>query len=118
MNLIERAKNIIVTPKTEWQVIAAEEPNAMAILTGYVIPLALIPAVASVIGYGLVGQGFALIYMGNCVRVISFVSTVVGVYVTAFVVDLLARTSGHRRTSAGRCNWWHIPIPLPGWLVF
>ena len=27
MNLVDRAKNIIMTPKTEWPVIAAEEPN-------------------------------------------------------------------------------------------
>ncbi len=42
MNLVERAKNIIVTPKTEWEAVAAEEPNIQQILLGYVLPLALI----------------------------------------------------------------------------
>jgi hypothetical protein len=91
MNLVDRAKNIIMTPKAEWPVIAAEEPNATAIMTGYVIPLALIPAVASIIGYGLIGRGFMHSFTwGIALGVTSFVSTVLGVYLTAFVVDFLA----------------------------
>ncbi len=48
MNLVERAKNIIITPKTEWDVIAKEEPNIQQILFGYVLPLALIPTIAAI----------------------------------------------------------------------
>ena len=40
MDILQRAKNIIMTPKTEWTVIAAEEPNTAEIFKGYVLPLA------------------------------------------------------------------------------
>jgi hypothetical protein len=33
MNIVERAKNIIMTPKTEWSVIAGEQPNIAQIIT-------------------------------------------------------------------------------------
>ena len=51
MNIVDRAKNIIMTPKTEWTAIAAEEPNVGQIISGYVIPLALIPAIAAMLGW-------------------------------------------------------------------
>jgi len=38
MNIVERAKSIILTPKTEWLVVAAEEPNIRQIVTEYVLP--------------------------------------------------------------------------------
>jgi hypothetical protein len=117
MNLIERAKNIIMTPKTEWPVIAAEEPNATAILTGYVIPLALIPAVASIIGYGLIGQGFMHSFTwGIALDVTSFVSTVLGVYLTAFVVDFLAPNFGSQK-NFGRAMQLVAYAYTPAWVA-
>jgi hypothetical protein len=117
MNLIERAKNIIMTPKTEWPVIAAEEPNATAILIGYVIPLALIPAVASIIGYGLIGQGFMHSFTwGIALGVTSFVSTVLGVYLTAFVVDFLAPNFGSQK-NFGRAMQLVAYSYTPAWVA-
>ncbi|MCK7520715.1 MAG: hypothetical protein MZV64_24955 [Ignavibacteriales bacterium] len=55
MNLVERAKNIIVTPKTEWDAVAAEEPNISTNSFRYVLPLALIPTIAVIIGWGTIG---------------------------------------------------------------
>src|SRR3954463_14375502 len=69
MALIERAKNMIVTPKTEWDVVAAEPTAPGAIITGYVLPLAAVYAIATFIGTAMVigffggfaGVGFALV---------------------------------------------------------
>lgn len=98
MNLVDRAKNIIMTPKTEWPVIAAEEPNVSAIMTGYVIPLALIPAVAMVIGYGFVGGAmFSSVTWGIGMAVVSLISSIVGVYLTALVMDFLAPNFGSQK---------------------
>ncbi len=91
MNLVDRAKNIILTPKTEWPVIAAEQPNSMQILTGYVIPLAAIAFVAQVIGYGLIGLGpLSSFSYGLGMGLIAFISAVAGVYIMAYVIDFLA----------------------------
>jgi hypothetical protein len=92
MNLVDRAKNIITSPKTEWEVIANEPADMARILTGYVIPLALSPAIASFIGYGFVGfMGFTGgVTWGLAYALISLISTIVGVLVTALVVNMLA----------------------------
>jgi hypothetical protein len=98
MNLVDRAKNIMMTPKTEWPVIAAEQPNVSAIMTGYVIPLALIPAVATFIGYGFVGGAmFSSVTWGIGMAVVSLISSIVGVYLTALVMDFLAPNFGSQK---------------------
>ena len=91
MDIVERAKNIIMTPKTEWLVIAAEEPNTAQILKGYVLPLALIPAIAHAIGLGLIGRGMISSFSwGVALGLIQFIVAVVGVYISAYVIAFLA----------------------------
>ena len=98
MNLVDRVKNIIMTPKTEWPVIAAEDPNPTAILTGYVVPLAAVPALATVIGTGLIGGPFgASLTFGIGTAVVAFITAVVGVYLTALVMDYLAPNFGSQK---------------------
>jgi hypothetical protein len=93
MNLIDRVKNIIMTPKTEWPKIAGEQPNVGQILMGYVLPLALIPTVASILGWGIFGVGFGSSFTHGIARgLVTLISAFVGVYITAFVIDLLAPT--------------------------
>jgi hypothetical protein len=91
MSLVDRAKNIIMSPKSEWGVIAGEKADMGSILTGYVIPLALIPAVASFIGWGFIGvMGYSGISIGLAYAIIGLISTIVGVLLTAFIVSMLA----------------------------
>jgi len=91
MNLVDRAKNIILTPKTEWAVVASEEPNVAQIFSGYVLPLVLIPSIASLLGFGLIGRGFgASLRWGIATAMIQFISAFLGVFITAFVADFLA----------------------------
>ncbi|MDR1340376.1 MAG: hypothetical protein LBK58_10045 [Prevotellaceae bacterium] len=52
---IERIKSILLSPKTEWQTVEAENAPHMKVFTTYVVPLALIPAIAAFVGYGLTG---------------------------------------------------------------
>ncbi|HXX62794.1 MAG TPA: Yip1 family protein [Bacteroidota bacterium] len=91
MNIVDRAKNIILTPKTEWPAIAAEQANVGQIITGYVIPLALIPALALIIGWGVIGQGIIVSFTwGLAIAIETFIGALVGVFVSAWVVDILA----------------------------
>lgn len=101
MNLFERAKNILVSPKTEWEVIKTEPSTTSQLFTQYVLILAAIPAVATFIGHSLIGVslgpfGSFKIPMGNGIlyAVLQYVFTLVGVYVAAFVVDALAPSFG------------------------
>jgi hypothetical protein len=102
MNLINRAKNMLFTPKTEWQVIAAETPDTSQILFGYVLPLAIASAVAAFIGYGLIGFGFlgvriSGINWGIYYALNALLGTVLSLYITTFVVDALAPSFGSEK---------------------
>ncbi len=95
MNLIERAKNILISPAKEWDVIAGEEPDINKIFTGYVIPLAGTAALAAFIGYGLIGfnmLGYRMsgIDWGIYQALVSFIVSVCSVFLTAYVIDALA----------------------------
>ncbi|HEX6633202.1 MAG TPA: hypothetical protein VF038_04495, partial [Usitatibacter sp.] len=60
MNLVQRVKNILLTPKTEWQAVAAETTPDSQVIVGYVLPLAAVAAIAGFIGMSLVGMGMGM----------------------------------------------------------
>jgi hypothetical protein len=95
MKLIERIKNIIIAPKTEWQAIAAESQTVSSVISTYVVPLALAGAIATFIGYSFIGIDYNFFRMrgmewGIKMAVRGLVSVVGGVIVTVYVVDALA----------------------------
>jgi hypothetical protein len=99
MNLVERAKNIIVTPKTEWDSVANEEPNVQQILLGYVFPLALIPAISTILG-GVIftpfSFGFGFAY-GIGMAIVFVISILVVVLLSAVLVDAFATSFGSQK---------------------
>jgi len=91
MDILQRVRNIIMTPKTEWTVIAAEEPNIVEIFKRYVLPLALIPSIAYIIGLGVIGTGMMSSFSwGIAMGLIQFILAFVGVYISAYVIAFLA----------------------------
>jgi hypothetical protein len=90
-NLIGRAKSILVTPRTEWPVIAAEPDTIRGIYTGYIMVLAAIPAVKLLL---------TLRYLGVSVlplAVTTYVLSLVGTFLVALLVDALAPTFGGQK---------------------
>lgn len=96
MNLVDRAKNIILKPKDEWTVINQEETSVATLIATYLFPLALIPAIAAFIGYGVIGVAFfgPILSWGIKKAIISFVSTIVGTYISAMIIDIIAPNFG------------------------
>lgn len=92
MNTIERAKKIMLSPKTEWQVIDTEETTTNKSTTMYLILLALIPAIGWFIGYGLVRYGIHPDSVSAGIRqaAISYVGTIASAYLTAYIINMLA----------------------------
>jgi len=71
MKLVDRAKNILLTPKTEWDAIAADTTPTKDLILTYVLPLAAVAAVAAFIGQVFVGVSAPLIgtvMLGNLMR--------------------------------------------------
>lgn len=107
MNIADRVKNILLTPKTEWPVIAAESTPASALVTGYVLPLAALAAVAtligaSIIGYGAPGFGTYRVPLASGIMMLvwSIAMAVLGCFVMGFVIDALAPTFGGQKSTA------------------
>jgi len=97
MALMDRVKNILLTPKTEWEVIDAEPATVADLYKGYVIPLAAIGPVAQAIGSSVFG--YTVPFIGSyrtppgaaiTGAIVSYVLTLVGVYVLALIIDALA----------------------------
>ena len=117
MNLVERAKNIVLSPKTEWPVIAGESPETGQILLGYVLPLAMIPTIATALGLGLIGSGpVASFGLGISMGVITLVTSFLAVLIGTFVVDALAPTFGSEK-NFGRSLQLVAYSWTPAWLA-
>ena len=95
-SLVERAKNILLTPKTEWPVIAAEPATIGGIYRNYVVFLAAIGPIAMAIGLLLMGSGFFRFPIGFVIgqAVISYLLSLLAVYVLALIIEALAPTFG------------------------
>jgi hypothetical protein len=95
-SLVDRAKAIILKPKEEWPIIAAEPMTQGQIFKGWVLPLAAIGPMASLIGgqvFGYGGFGFSFrpsILSGITTAILSYAMTVLGVFVLALIADWLA----------------------------
>ena len=94
MNLIERAKGIILSPKTEWPVIAAESGDTAFLFQNYVAYLAAIPAVCGLVGSLIAGYSIATALI---LAVVNYLSAFVLVYIFALIIDALATTFDGRK---------------------
>lgn len=92
MNLTERVKGILLKPQQEWQTIAGETGTISELYMNYVIILAAIGPLASLIGLSLIGiRGFRISLSTVLASVVvSYILTLAGVYVLALIIDHLA----------------------------
>lgn len=102
MDIIDRVKSILVSPKATWPAIDEENAPHVKVFTNYVVLLALIPAVAAFIGYGLIGykvfgHHYASVSLGIKHAIIQYITMVGGIYLTAFVIDILAEKFGSKK---------------------
>jgi hypothetical protein len=106
VSIVDRAKNICLTPKTEWPVIAAEPASTSALLTSYVVPLAAVAAIAGFIGGSIVGTTVPYfgtyrvpIANGLVLALFSVGMAVVAVFVLSLIINALAPTFGAEQNS-------------------
>jgi Yip1-like protein len=95
MDLVTRAKSILTAPKTEWPVIASESTGTAALYTGYVMPMAAITPVASIIGNLIFSHAMSF---GESVAfgIVNFVMALVGVYILGLIASKIAPSFGGR----------------------
>lgn len=95
MQIVDRVKNIILNPKSEWDIIQYEAQPPKALLTQYVIPLAVLAALAAFLGLWLFGVNAGITKVGGLNWGIStgisvFIQDVASILLAAYVIDALA----------------------------
>ena len=101
MSIVGRAKNIILKPTDEWNVIASEPATVGGLFTGYATPLALIPLVSTILFTGILGISAAdMMGLGNGMPMdlmaisgmaaFSFILSLVTLFVMGTVVKLVS----------------------------
>jgi hypothetical protein len=123
MNLVERVKGILLKPKEEWQTISGETTTIPELYKTYIVILAAIGPVASIIGMSIVG--ISLPFVGSfripittsiASAVVHYILTLVGVYILALIIDALAPTfSGEK--SINQSFKVATYSYTPGWVV-
>ena len=88
----------MMTPQAEWPVIANESGDALAIR--YIAILALIPALARLVGGWLIG-GYTPFLAALIGALVAYALSFMTVFVVAFAVDLLAPKFGGTRGYSG-----------------
>lgn len=97
-SIVERAKNIILSPDAEWDKIDGEQTTVQKLYTEYVAILALIPALAGALGglvFGVWGMGVRLrLSISDAVgfAVARYAMALLSVAVVALIIDALAPT--------------------------
>lgn len=102
MSIVDRAKNMILKPAEEWEVIANEPATVGGLFTGYAMILAIIPVVAAVVftgalglsAAGLGGMGGGAMAMGfsavTAMAVIGYVLSLITLYLMSLIVNAVS----------------------------
>lgn len=102
--LIARVKNILLTPKTEWPVIAGETETVQSLYLNYILILAAIPAVFSFIKMTVIGISIPFVgttrvgfFHGFTHMILSYAAALVVIFVIGLIIDLLAPNFGGQK---------------------
>lgn len=107
MNLVARAKAILMSPKQEWPVIEKETMTTAELYTSYIVPLAAIGPIARAIGMSVLGVNLGIlgsyrVSPGNAVggAVVGFILALAGVWLLGWIIDFLAPKFGGQSNSS------------------
>jgi hypothetical protein len=114
MDIVERVKAILLTPKSEWLVIERESGDPVFLFMNYVAILAAIPAVCGFIGLSLIGSvgiGAGLVF-----AIVQYLLAFVFAYVLGLIIDALAPTFDAQKNPANALKL-AVYSMTPGWVA-
>jgi hypothetical protein len=123
MTIAERIKGILLRPEAEWRTIAEEPGDPSDLFTFYVAILALVPALAWLIGASVVGVTTAdgtvrmPLIPGLFSAIFGYVVSFVAAGLMALVIEALARVFGGRSDLASALKlaaYSYTPLWLAG----
>ena len=119
MNLPKRVKNILTVPKTEWLVVDSESGTPQSLLMGYVLPMAIISSLGSILRGFMWAGPFGTYFVWAAV--VGFISLLISFYISIYVIDMLAPSFGSERNlnkSAQLVAYANTPTWIAGLLSF
>jgi hypothetical protein len=106
MNLIERAKAMLLAPKPEWAKINTETGSLGTLIPSYTLPIAAVGSIGFVIGYGVIGMyGFTSFKAGLVLAILCIVCSVVSAIAGAFIADAVAPSMGAQKDINKSAQW-------------
>ncbi len=102
---VARIQNILVKPREEWEVIAVENTPPAVLYPRYVLPLAAIGPVASLIGLWAVGRSYGILYyhtpFGRALlyAIIAYILALGAVYVLWLIIDYVSPNFGGEKNT-------------------
>ena len=95
MDIVARAKNMMMSPRAAWEEVAAEPVDVARLYTGYILPLAAIPPIATLIGQQIF---FPAITIGAAIKgmVAFYALSLTMVYVLGWIASKLGAMFGGR----------------------
>jgi len=103
MTIFDRAREIIMNPRVTWQAIKGEAIDLKQVFLNYAAPLALIPAVSSLIGISLFGLRMpaghlirAPFFESLLVSVLTYAVSLLAIYITGYIIYGLAPYFGSK----------------------
>jgi hypothetical protein len=112
---------MIFTPVAGWRAVGEESGTVGTLLMSFVLPMALIPAAASFIGYGFVGVDGLLfrvsgLYWGAVMAINSLITSVAVYLLGTYIVDRMAPGFGAVR-ELGRSAQLVAYSSTPAWVA-
>lgn len=104
-NLVTRVQNILLTPKTEWPVIAAEPETTSGLYTKYILVISALGPLAMFLKSTLIGTstfvGTFRVDMATGLKwlVVMYVLGLVGIWLWSLIINVLAPTFGGQKDS-------------------
>jgi hypothetical protein len=99
--IIQRARALLVAPRTEWPVIAAEAATVRGLYREYIMIVAAIPPICQFVKVSILGyawHGFRVyrlgIGAGLTAAIVEYGASLAGVYLLAIVIEALAPNFG------------------------
>jgi len=103
--LIERVKAILLTPKTEWPVIAAEPETTAGLYTKYILIVSALGPIAMFLKGSLIGTSTFIgtfrmdLGAGLTMAVAMYLLGLVGIFLWSLIINALAPTFGGEKDS-------------------
>ena len=104
--IIARAKGVLLTPRAEWAIIAAEPETVGGLFKGYIVVMAAIRRIIGFPSMSVIGESNFLLgsyrmpmATGLEIAVVSYLFSLLGVFVLALIVEVLAPTFGGEETA-------------------